>query len=544
MATQHEVPNSTHAFGDKILKIDPAQAYGFFIDAPIAICVLEGPDHIFKLANPYYLDLVCAHESDLIGKSMFDALPEALSQGFKPFLDDAYLGGKQFNGKEFPLEIYRPDGMIKKIFIDFVCQPYKTEDGKTAGLVSVIADVTEKVVAIAKYRRAKEEAERANELKSAFLANMSHEIRTPLSAMIGFADLLREDNLTAEERLSCIEVLIKNGQQLSFIINDILDLSKVEAGHLRLEYLSTKPKQIAEDIISLFQVKAKEKNLNLKFIADKSTPEEVSSDPVRVRQVLTNLVSNAIKFTENGSVTIKSTTVKHSSGRKLIAFEVKDTGMGISPGAEKILFEMFTQADTSTTRRFGGTGLGLALSRKLAKALGGNVILKSSISGLGSTFLFTFDDCPERREVPCEVAEKKKEFTISALTDGGLLLKNVRVLVVDDAPDNQLLIWHFLTKAGAQLDSAENGLDGYKKALNGNYDLVLMDVQMPLMDGYTATQKLREHGYRKPIIALTAHAMSEVRKKCLAAGYTDHLTKPINPKELISCIASYAYQAN
>lgn len=544
MATQHEVPNSTHAFGDKILKIDPAQAYGFFIDAPIAICVLEGPDHIFKLANPYYLDLVCAHESDLIGKSMFDALPEALSQGFKPFLDDAYLSGKQFNGKEFPLEIYRPDGMIKKIFIDFVCQPYKTEDGKTAGLVSVIADVTEKVVAIAKYRRAKEEAERANELKSAFLANMSHEIRTPLSAMIGFADLLREDNLTAEERLSCIEVLIKNGQQLSFIINDILDLSKVEAGHLRLEYLSTKPKQIAEDIISLFQVKAKEKNLNLKFIADKSTPEEVSSDPVRVRQVLTNLVSNAIKFTENGSVTIKSTTVKHSSGRKLIAFEVKDTGMGISPGAEKILFEMFTQADTSTTRRFGGTGLGLALSRKLAKALGGNVILKSSISGLGSTFLFTFDDCPERREVPCEVAEKKKEFTISALTDGGLLLKNVRVLVVDDAPDNQLLIWHFLTKAGAQLDSAENGLDGYKKALNGNYDLVLMDVQMPLMDGYTATQKLREHGYRKPIIALTAHAMSEVRKKCLAAGYTDHLTKPINPKELISCIASYAYQAN
>ena len=544
MATQHEVPNSTHAFGDKILKIDPAQAYGFFIDAPIAICVLEGPDHIFKLANPYYLDLVCAHESDLIGKSMFDALPEALSQGFKPFLDDAYLSGKQFNGKEFPLEIYRPDGMIKKIFIDFVCQPYKTEDGKTAGLVSVIADVTEKVVAIAKYRRAKEEAERANELKSAFLANMSHEIRTPLSAMIGFADLLRKDNLTAEERLSCIEVLIKNGQQLSFITNDILDLSKVEAGHLRLEYLSTKPKQIAEDIISLFQVKAKEKNLNLKFIADKSTPEEVSSDPVRVRQVLTNLVSNAIKFTENGSVTIKSTTVKHSSGRKLIAFEVKDTGMGISPGAEKKLFEMFTQADTSTTRRFGGTGLGLALSRKLAKALGGNVILKSSISGLGSTFLFTFDDCPERREVPCEVAEKKKEFTISALTDGGLLLKNVRVLVVDDAPDNQLLIWHFLTKAGAQLDSAENGLDGYKKALNGNYDLVLMDVQMPLMDGYTATQKLREHGYRKPIIALTAHAMSEVRKKCLAAGYTDHLTKPINPKELISCIASYAYQAN
>ncbi|MBL7557294.1 MAG: response regulator [Bdellovibrionaceae bacterium] len=541
MATQSEFPNSAQRFGNKILKMDPTQSYAFFMEAPVAICVLEGPDHIFRLANPYYVDLFCTQETDLIGKPIFEALPEILAQGFKPFLDEAYLNGKPFDGKEFPMEIYRPDGLIKKLFVDFVCQPYKNNDGKIVGLVSIITDVTEKVVAIAKYRRAKEEAERANELKSAFLANMSHEIRTPLSAMIGFADLLREENLTSEERKSCVDVLIKNGQQLSFIINDILDLSKVEAGHLRLEYLTTKPKQIAEDIVSLFQVKAREKNLNLTFIPDKSTPEEVSSDPVRVRQVLTNLVSNAIKFTENGSVTIQSMTIKHSSGRDLIAFEVTDTGMGIPLGAEEKLFEMFVQGDTSTTRRFGGTGLGLALSRKLANALGGNVIVKSSIPNLGSTFLFTFDDCPERREVPGEVAEKKKDFTISALTDGGLLLKNVKVLVVDDAPDNQLLIWHFLTKAGAQLESAENGLDGFEKAINGNYDLVLMDVQMPLMDGYTATQKLRDHGYKKPIIALTAHAMSEVRKKCLAVGYTDHLTKPINPKELISCIAGHAY---
>ncbi len=542
MATQSEFPNSTNRYGNNILKMDPAQSYAFFMEAPVAICVLEGSDHIFRLANPYYVDMVCAQESDLIGKSVFDALPEVLSQGFKPFLDEAYLKGKSFNGKEFPMEIYRPDGLIKKLFVDFVCQPYTNAEGKIVGLVSIITDVTEKIVAVAKYRRAKEEAERANELKSAFLANMSHEIRTPLSAMIGFADLLREENLTPEERKSCVDVLIKNGQQLSFIINDILDLSKVEAGHLRLEYLTTKPKQIAEDIVSLFQVKAKEKNLNLTFAPDKSTPEEVSSDPVRVRQVLTNLVSNAIKFTENGSVTVKSMTLKHPSGRNLIAFEVTDTGMGIPLGAEEKLFEMFVQGDTSTTRRFGGTGLGLALSRKLAKALGGNVIVKSSIPNLGSTFIFTFDDCPERREVPCEVAEKKKEFTISALTDGGLLLKNIKVLVVDDAPDNQLLIWHFLTKAGALLESAENGLDGFEKAINGDYDLVLMDVQMPLMDGYAATQKLRAHGYKKPIIALTAHAMSEVRKKCLSVGYTDHLTKPINPKELISCIAGHAYQ--
>lgn len=543
------IPNShfqktTHAFGKQILKMDLSQCYSFFMEAPVAICVLEGQNHIFKLANPHYTDLVCAQESDLIGKSIFDALPEVMAQGFKPLFDDAYLNGKSFGGKEVPIEIYRPDGMTKKIFVDFICQPFKNDEGQIVGLLPIITDVTEKVVAIAKYRRSKEEAERANELKSAFLANMSHEIRTPLSAMIGFADLLREENLTPEERKSCIDVLIKNGQQLSFIINDILDLSKVEAGHLNLEFLPTKPKQIAEDIISLFQVKAKEKNLNLKFVCDMSTPDEISSDPVRVRQVLTNLVSNAIKFTENGSITIKSSKIKQSAGRDLVAFEVTDTGMGISDEAEEKLFEMFVQGDTSTTRRFGGTGLGLALSRKLAKALGGDVVVKSSIPGLGSTFLFTFDDCPEKREVACELAEKKKEFTIDALTDGGLLLKNVKVLVVDDAPDNQLLIWHFLTKAGAQLESAENGLEGFEKALNGNYDLVLMDVQMPLMDGYAATQKLREHGYKKPIIALTAHAMSEVRKKCLSVGYTDHLTKPIDPKKLISCIASYAHKLN
>ncbi|OYZ10974.1 MAG: hypothetical protein B7Y39_19875 [Bdellovibrio sp. 28-41-41] len=530
--------------GDRILQMDPTQSYAFFMEAPVAVCVLEGPNHVFKLANPLYADLVCVSELDLIGKSVFDALPEVLAQGFKPFLDEAFLNGKPFDGKEFPFEVYRQDGTSKNLFIDFVCQPYKNADGKIVGLFSTIIDVTEKVVAIAKYRLAKEEAERANELKSAFLANMSHEIRSPLSAMIGFADLLREENLSTEERLRCVDILIKNGQQLEFIINDILDLSKVEAGHLRPEFLATKPKQIAEDVVSLFQVKAKEKNLNLKYLADLSTPEEMVSDPVRVRQVLTNLVSNAIKFTENGSVTIRSLILKTQNDRELMAFEVTDTGLGIYPGQEEKIFEMFVQGEPSTTRRFGGTGLGLALSRKLAKALGGNVIIKSSIPNLGSTFLFTFDDCPEKREMPPEVVEKKKNVTIGALTEGGLLLKNVKVLVVDDAPDNQLLIWHFLTKAGALLESAENGLDGFEKAMNGNYDLVLMDVQMPLMDGYTATQRLRESGYKKPIIALTAHAMSEVRKKCLSVGYTDHLTKPINPKDLISCIAGHAYNVH
>jgi signal transduction histidine kinase len=494
------------------------------------------------MVNSRYSELISIPKGELVGKPICDALPELVEQGFRDILDNVFHTGTPFTGKEISVKLFRKDGTIKNLFVDFACQPCKGIDGQIEGIFAVIVDVTEKLLAISEYRQAKEEAEKANELKSTFLANMSHEIRTPLSAMIGFADLLRDPNLSPSERTSYIDVLIKNGQQLSFLINDILDLSKVEAGHLRLEFLPTKPSQIAEDVVSLFQVKAKEKDLILEYIPDQNTPEELVSDPVRVRQVLINLVNNAIKFTQFGSVKIKSFSVENSNGQKAMAFEVVDTGLGVAEGQEEKIFEMFVQGDTSMTRRFGGTGLGLALSRKLARALGGDVIVKASRPNQGSVFQFTFQDHPEKREFTFEPPEKKREFANSPLPDEGQPLKNLNVLVVDDAPDNQLLIWHFLTKAGASMDSADNGLDGYKKALTGNYDLILMDVQMPLMDGYTATQRLREHGYRKPIIALTAHAMSEVRKKCLTVGYTDHLTKPINPKELVSCIAGHTQQ--
>lgn len=528
---------------DSFLREGFVYSHNFFMEAPFAVCVLEGPNHIFKLANPYYADLISITEDELLGKSVFDILPELLTPEIKKSLDEVYFLGKPYSGKDFPITVQKENGQIKNLYIDFSCQPNKTPDGKIIGLFGVFSDVTEKNVAITEYRLAKEEAEKANQLKSNFLATMSHEIRTPLSAMIGFADLLRDPNLSHCERSNYVDVLIKNGQQLSFIINDILDLSKVEAGHLRLEYLTTNPKQIARDVVSLFKVKAKQKNLKLEFIAGEDTPQEMISDPVRVHQVLVNLVSNAIKFTQYGSVTIRSGQIKSSAGHSIIAFEVSDTGLGIRKEQEMELFEMFVQGDTSITRRFGGTGLGLALSRKLARALGGEVKVKSTALNHGSTFLFTFADHPEKRPFLIDAAaEKKKDFSSSAFIEGSMPLKGIRVLVVDDSPDNQLLICRFLNKAGAKMESADNGLEGYKKALTNDHDLVLMDVQMPIMDGYSATQKLRENGYDKPIIALTAHAMDEVRKKCLAVGYSDHLTKPINPKDLVACIASYTRQ--
>ncbi|HVK62699.1 MAG TPA: response regulator, partial [Bdellovibrionales bacterium] len=391
--------------------------------------------------------------------------------------------------------------------------------------IAAIVDVTDRRRAEQKQKElltnlnaTKEEAERANHLKSAFLANMSHEIRTPLGAMIGFADLLRDPGLTINERSNYVDILARNGESLSVIINDILDLSKVEAGHMTLELTDASPSEIAEDVVSLLRVKAKEKGLVFEFNQDSSTPQSIVSDPTRIRQILLNIAGNAIKFTQFGSVKVRSFGCESANGRRAVCFEVTDTGIGIPESQIENIFEMFVQADGSMTRRFGGTGLGLALSRSLARSLGGEVSITRTGLGKGSTFLITIEDHPERRNSTAVPSPKERSATTGAPT---VSLEGLKVLVVDDSADNRQLIWHLLNKRGALIDTAENGLLGYRKALAGNFDVVLMDIQMPEMDGYTATHKLRTAGYQKPIIALTAHAMSEVRQKCLNVGCSD-----------------------
>lgn len=398
----------------------------------------------------------------------------------------------------------------------------------------ITLDVTDEVHRENDLRIAKEEAERANKLKSAFLANMSHEIRTPLGAMLGFAELLRDPSLSSTKRANFIDIMTRNGQGLSVIIDDILDLSKVEAGHLTLEYTDVYPGQICEDVVSLLRVKAKEKDLSLEYIIEKSTPDSVVADPTRVRQILLNLVGNAIKFTPFGSVVLKSFGCKTHDGKPAVCFEINDTGIGIPESQIENVFEMFVQADGSTTRRFGGTGLGLALSRRLARAMGGNIEITRTSQGHGTTFVVTIEDQPERRTTTNELKSTRKTTKIE-LSD--TVLSGVKILVIDDAPDNQQLIWSYLSPKGAIIESAENGLVGVRMAQSGNHDLVLMDIQMPEMDGYTATNKLRTSGYQKPIIALTAHAMNEVRDKILKLGANAHMAKPIDADLLISLIA-------
>lgn len=513
------------------------ELFSFFMQVPAPMVILNGPDHVFMLANALYETYV---GRKVVGKTVREAFTEEEVGYYISVLDRVYQTGEPYVGRNLPLALPNADGVPVPTRIDVSYTPFRDEDGNVKGIIGFLQDVTEEYNARANMRKyteelkaAKEEAERANALKSAFLANMSHEIRTPLGAMIGFADLLREPGLSEQERLGYIDILSRNGESLSVIINDILDLSKVEAGHLTLEFTEAVPEQIAEDVISLLRVKANEKDLILKYEPAPSTPKTVASDPMRIRQILLNLVGNAIKFTSTGSVVLRSSGYEMTGGRAGVCFEIIDTGIGIPAEQRDNVFKMFVQADGSTTRRFGGTGLGLALSRSLSRSLGGDVSISQSEVGSGTTFLVVIADLPERRMAAAASAREERKPAVDLATKS---LVGVKVLVVDDAPENQHLIWAYLHKQGATVDTAGNGLEGYKKALAGKYDVVLMDIQMPEMDGYTATQKLRTAGYRKPIIALTAHAMTEVRNKVLQMGANAHLAKPINFKELITTI--------
>lgn len=388
---------------------------------------------------------------------------------------------------------------------------------------------------------AKENAEAASRSKSAFLANMSHEIRTPLGAILGFTELLKDPNVSETEKEKYLGIISKSGNALSHLIDDILDLAKVEAGKLATEMTSFSLREVLGDVVSLLNVRAKEKNLGLELSYLGEIPEIIESDPLRLRQILLNIVGNAIKFTSEGGVKISVSCLQIERSEKFrLIFEVKDTGVGISEDRRKVLFQSFSQADNSTTRKFGGTGLGLILSRRLAALLGGNVHLAPQGQEQGSIFVIEL-------EIPhAEFLKQKSSKKILPKKDSAseINLKKVRVLVVEDSADNQVLINLFLSKKGASTDFANNGQEGIEKALDGNFDVVLMDIQMPIMDGHEATKELRSRGYKKPIIALSAHAMSEERAKSIEVGCNEHLVKPINRQKLIETVAKFAGDSN
>jgi signal transduction histidine kinase/ActR/RegA family two-component response regulator len=396
-----------------------------------------------------------------------------------------------------------------------------------------------------------EAAEAASRAKSEFLANMSHEIRTPMTAILGFAESLQDPDFPELEKLNAIHTIRRNGEHLLRIINDVLDLSKIEASRLEFERVNCRPRRIVEEVVATMRVRSDDADLALVVEQVGRIPRTIETDPLRLRQILVNLIGNALKFTERGGVRVVLQLLPHGDGsaesnvEPLLRFDVIDTGIGMTPEELDRLFRPFVQGDSSTSRRFGGTGLGLSISKRMAHMLGGDITVTSRV-GAGSTFTLTI---ATGTLVGVEMLEEDSadhvvdESTRPSAPVGATRLVG-RVLLAEDGLDNQRLVSFVLKKAGAQVTVVSNGKLAVDAALAAEaagmpYGVILMDMQMPVMDGYQAATALRQKGYKGTIIALTAHAMASDREKCIAAGCDNYTTKPINREELVRTLATY-----
>ena len=388
-------------------------------------------------------------------------------------------------------------------------------------------------------KEAMERAEAASQAKSEFLANMSHEIRTPMTAILGFTDLLREDShqgFSQENRLRTIDTITRASMHLMTVINDILDLSKIEAGKMTVESIDTHLVRVLQEVASLMRPRAIDKGLKLAVELQNPIPERIVGDPTRLRQILMNLIGNAIKFTEVGHVNIVVRTESEEQRVRLV-FDVEDTGTGMSPGQVANLFTPFSQADTTVTRKYGGTGLGLTICRRLAEMMGGTVEIVRTAPGEGACFRLTLPLQPVTGTAMVDNLDIVRPTVSREVRESEIKL-NGKILLAEDGFDNQRLIAFHLRKAGAVVDIAENGvvaLEMIDKALNDEtpYRLLLTDMQMPEMDGYMLARTLRSRNSLLPVVALTAHAMAEDRDRCLNAGCNDYTCKPIDKVTLL-----------
>ena len=406
---------------------------------------------------------------------------------------------------------------------------------------SWVAITFERQIAQKQLQQSKELAEVANKSKSTFLANMSHEIRTPLTAIIGYSEMLRDEDQTEAERLHEIDSIIRSGSHLQRIINDILDLSKIEAGQLVIEQINTSPFSLLSEIKSIMNNRANEKGLGFNLNFNYPMPKYICTDPTRFKQIVLNIIGNAVKFTHEGGIDMD---VSYIADQHKITISITDTGVGMTETEMNRIFKPFAQADAATTREYGGTGLGLCISQQLANNLGGDIKF-SSEKGKGSNFLISIDLGPiDNIELINEASDGPKAAIENTRVIEKIALDNKKILLAEDRPDTQQLISIYLRKTGATVAIAANGESAVELAMENDYDLILMDIQMPIMDGLKATKLLRSKGYDIPIIALTANAMRQDKKTCLDAGMNAYLTKPINLGEFYSTLKKYLIDSN
>jgi PAS domain S-box-containing protein len=520
-----------------------AQQMRLFVEhTPAAVAMLD-KEMRYVMVSDGWLKQYELEDIQIIGRSHYDVFP-TVPERWKQ-IHRRVLAGEQLEADRDSFE--GQDGST--IWVRWNLRPWYTAEGAVGGIIMFTQVITKQIEHEQDLQAAKDLAEEASRTKSEFLANMSHEIRTPMAAILGYSDLLDGDLADEPDQAAdAIRTIQSNANHLLTIINDILDVSKIEAGQMAVEAIETGPAQIISEVLSLVRPRAAGKGVQVGVKYETPLPQHIQSDPTRLRQILLNLMGNAIKFTEVGSVTIHVSCEPASQQMKL---SVIDTGIGMSPEQCEIIskFEAFSQADASTTRKFGGTGLGLRISNALAQMLGGGIEV-SSVQGQGSNFTATIAtgnldgvDMLQSAEAIIATPESpaKKQATARTTTDKPLA--GHRVLLAEDGPDNQRLIGFHLKKAGAEVTICENGRIAVEALENMGSDelpsVVLMDMQMPELDGYSATRRLREGGFTLPIIALTAHAMEGDRQKCLDAGCDDYLTKPIDKRVLVDTCSTW-----
>ena len=486
---------------------------------------------------------------DFTGRSLEQAIGQGWAEGVHPEDLQASLATyfAAFDAREdleMEFRMLRRDHQYRWVLNKGT--PLYDSHGGFAGYICSCLDITDRKGAEVALRKAKETAESAAFAKSQFLANMSHEIRTPMTSVLGYAELLLDEHsgiTDPEERSEAMHTIRRNSTYLLELLNDILDLSKIDAGRLTVENVSLSPIELLFDVGRLMGGRARARHLQFSIDYGTNVPESMRSDPTRLRQILVNLVGNAIKFTECGRVELRQSPLE-VDGEPRMLFEIEDTGIGMTPEQLERAFEPFTQADSSTTREYGGTGLGLTISTRLTGLLGGTIEAQSE-PGRGSTFRVSIPtgslEGVPRIEHPRDWLALRTGDPETTQSLGAI---DVRVLVAEDGPDNQRLLRAILSRHVREVVIAENGQVALDAALNAElqgepFDVILMDIQMPVLDGYEATRQLRLNGYNRPIIALTAHAIEGHREACLEAGCDDFATKPIDRRELLDKIGRF-----
>ncbi|HKC75496.1 MAG TPA: ATP-binding protein, partial [Chloroflexota bacterium] len=494
------------------------------------------------LANQRIADMLGYTVEEMLGQIVFTFLAEEERAAARARLVQRPQGNQAH--LRYDLKLRHKAGA--SVWVVASSAPQAADDGQMIGVLMMLTDITARKQAEEALRRANADLEKAGQAKSEFLATMSHEIRTPLNGVIGLTSLLLGTPLTPEQQ-QYVTGIQSSGDALLTLIDDILDLSKIEAGHLSLEVQPLDLRQVVREVVAVFTAQVRAKGLRISAHVAPAVPPLLVGDAVRLRQVLTNLVGNAVKFTEQGAVEVRVDVVEESPEGTLLRLAVRDTGIGIAPEVQAVLFEPFTQADASTTRRYGGTGLGLAIARRLVELMGGTIGVESTV-GAGSSFWVTLRLARGAAPRGVSAAPVQGAPAAPAAQRAGRAPRG-RVLVAEDNAINQLVAVRLLESLGYAVDTVANGQHAVDAVRQGHYDLVLMDCHMPELDGFAATTAIRqqEHeagqGHYTPIVALTADALAGDVQKSRSVGMDDHLTKPVTLERLAAVVERWSAES-